>query len=160
MTNFSSRRAASAVLAFAIMALASASLAGAVEQVATGDPGGTMMCKNCGPNVNVQTKSGTATGGYANANGDGTTNIGMGYTTPNDGTTYTGTSSIVVTDGDGNLYDNVTAGVTDNGNGVQMFSGLDNIYMPPGGSISITVKESNGNGGSFTATWNLRNYKP
>ena len=155
------RRATSALIAFALMAFASITIAGAVEQVTTGSTDGTLMCKSCGPNVNVQSKSGTATGGYANGNPDGTaTNVGMGYTTPDDGTVYSGTASIVVTGDDGTIWENVTSGVTDTGNGLQMFTGLDNIYVPVGGSISIRVSETNWLGASFAATWNLRNYKP
>jgi len=155
------RRAASALIAFALMTFGSITFAGAVQQVSTGSDDGSLMCKSCGPNVNVQSKSGTATGGYANGNPDGTaTNVGMGYTTPNDGTAYSGSASIVVTGDDGTIWENVTSSISDNGNGMQMFTGLDNIYVPVGGSISIRVSEANWLGNSFTASWNLRNYKP
>lgn len=155
------RRATSALMAFALMTFASITIAGAVEQVATGSGDGSSMCKSCGPNVNVQSKSGTATGGYANGNPDGTaTDVGMGYTTPNDGTVYYGTASIVVTGGDGTIWENPTSGISDTGNGIHMFTELDNIYVPVGGSISISVSEGNWLGNRFTASWNLRNYKP
>jgi hypothetical protein len=163
MKDHVSRRAATALLAFAMTVFASITFAGAVQQVqpGDGDGGGSMMCKNCGPNYNVQTKSGTATGGYANTYTDGESDLGMYYTTPNDGSTYSGTQSIVVTDVQGDLLYNYTASFTNPGDGGQYVSGLSGLpYLPTGSSISVSVTGSNSNGTSFSATWNLRNYHP
>lgn len=153
-------RLAVAVVTLTLVTLASVTQVEAVNPVMPGDPGGGMICKSCGTNVNVQQTSGTATSGYANSNGDGTANVGMAYSTPNDGTTYSGTSSIVVTDQNGSIVENLTGGITDAGNGTQMSTGQPGLTAPLGGSISIRINESNGIGGSFSASWNLRNFRP
>jgi hypothetical protein len=157
-----SGRSAAGIVSLCLVLILSASLAEAVppQQISPGDIGGGTLCKSCGPNVNVQQKSGTATGGYANQNSNGSTNVGMGYATPNDGTAYSGTASIIVTDIDGNLVTNFTSSISDYGNGVQMFTGLDGTHVPIGGSISIRVSEGNWNGASFSAGWDLQNFQP
>jgi hypothetical protein len=131
----------------------------AVTQVTTGDPGGSMLCYNCGANNRTQ-KSGNATDGYIEDNGDGTQDAMMGYTTPSDGSEYSGTISVVVSDADGNLVNNSTQNVSDFGNGTIMYEGQQGLNIPIGGSVSISVSETNSSGRGFTAGWSLRNYRP
>lgn len=133
--------------------------ASAVTQVQTADPGGNLLCYNCG-NTNRTQKSGTAVSGWVDPNTDGTANTGMGYVVPNDGTEYSGQMSVVVTADDGSLVGNYTNDVADFGDGSILYEGLDGIYIPIGGSVSISITESNATGRSFSAGWALRNYRP
>jgi hypothetical protein len=157
-TSFRGGRLPAAVVSICLVGSA-ALPARAIDMVLTGDPGGSMTCYNCGANNRTQ-KSGSAVSGYADGNDDGTANAGMGYTTPNDGTTYSGTLSIVTTASDGTLLSNFTGGLTDVGMGTIVFAGYDGVSLPVGGSVSVSVSESNGLGGSFNASWSLRNFHP
>lgn len=134
--------------------------AGAVNQVMPGDPGGGMICNNCGANKNATSQTGNATGGSVQSNGNGNANVSMSYATPNDGSNYAGSVSIIVQDANGNYLYNYSGGITDNGNGGTMYTGLDDIYVPVGATISIYLSETNSAGRSFNAGWGLRNYRP
>jgi hypothetical protein len=57
-----------------------------------------------------------------------------------------------------NLY-SYTGTITDQGNGVMMYTGLDGIHIPPGANIFISVSEGNWIG-TFKASWHLQNYQP
>lgn len=159
MIVLTSRRIATVAVSFALLVLGPASIATAgVQPVNAADEGGSMSCHSCGPNR--QQQSGTATGGSAQQNPDGTSNVSMTYGQPGDGTTYTGTMSIVTTDADGNLVVNITQGMTWDGSGGFAVSGWDHITAPIGGSISIRVNGTNARGGSFSAGWTLQDYQP
>ena len=158
MIVFTSRRIATVAVAFALLVLVPASIANAYQPVAGYDENGAMSCKSCGPNR--QQTSGTATSGSAQQNSDGTSNVSMTYGQPGDGTTYSGTMSIVTTDDQGNLVVNITQGMTWDGSGGFVVSGWDHITAPVGGSISIQVNGTNSRGNSFSAGWTLQNYQP
>ena len=99
MTNILGGRIAPAV-SLCLLVVLSAGPAGAVNPVvpADGDPG-QMICANCKPNT--QTFTGNATGGSVLPNGDGSSNAEMAYSVPNDGSTYSGTSQVIIKDANG-----------------------------------------------------------
>ena len=101
---------------------------------------------------NTTTTDGTATGGYVTQNADGTTaDANMTYTTPTDGSTYTGNYTVTSYDSNGVQIAQASSGVTDYGTGSQMVVGYGAITLPAGGMILIRLTESNGSGKSFTA---------
>jgi hypothetical protein len=122
------------------------------------DPGG--GCQVCGQNQNQnqQTTSGNATGGYATDAGNGYSDVGMNYTTPNNGSAYSGNISIVVQDSNGNVLYNYQGSISDVGNGGTMSTGLNGVYVPNGGSVSIYLSQTNSGGQSFQAGWGIRNF--
>jgi hypothetical protein len=157
MTNLMRGRLATAMVSLSLLLAVNVATADAINQVMPGDNGG-MICANCGP-PNRATTTGNATGGTVTNNGNGTQNTSMSYVPPNDGTVYTGTVSITVNDANGNNLYSYTGTITDQGNGVTMYTGLDGIYIPPGANIFISVSEGNWIT-TFKASWHLQNYQP
>jgi hypothetical protein len=131
----------------------------AIIPVAPADPGGGWTVGGHGSS-NTTTKSGNATGGGAQQNVDGTTNVSMSYVTPNDGASYAGTLTITVYDSSGNAGITITEGTSDIGNGVSSIIGWDQLNVPIGGSFLINLSESNGHGSWFGASFRLTNYQP
>jgi hypothetical protein len=86
--------------------------------------------------------------------------MNISYGTPSDGTTYSGTIMILVVNADGTVTVN-TFTISDVGNGQSGYaSAFNDAMIPTGGSASITINESNGAGGSFSAGWVVRNFRP
>ncbi len=159
MTNTLRGRLATVTASLCLSLAVSIAPVDAINQVAPGDGDtGSMICANCGP-PNQATTTGNASGGSVTDNGNGTQNTSMAYAPPNDGSVYSGTVSITVNDANGkNLY-SYNGSITDQGNGVTMYTGLDNIHIPAGANIFISVREGNWVT-SFTASWHLTNYQP
>jgi hypothetical protein len=133
--------------------------AGAVDEVATGDQSGQMICANCKPNT--QTKAGNAVSGSVTDNGNGSANASMVYSVPNDGDTYSGTSEVVVKDASGATVLDITGSAWDAGTGGLNTTGLNGIYVPVGGSVYINIIESNTTGTKgFSGSYHLQNYQP
>jgi len=110
---------------------------------------------------NTTSKDGNATGGSVQQNSDGkTADANMYYTTPNDGSAYSGSYTVTSYDQNGTQIARAYSTVTDSGNGGQMVVGYNAITLPPGGMILIRLNESNGRGASFTAGSRLRNFQP
>ena len=153
------RRAAAALLSFGLAVAIGLAPVGATFVVPVEGPDG--LGPSGTQSHNVQGISGNAVSGSATPTSDPNySDVGMVYRDPNDGTTYNGTQSIVSTAADGTLIGNSTATFTDRANGGTVYAGQDHFPLPPGGSVSISVTATNGNGASFTATWTLRNYRP
>jgi hypothetical protein len=137
----------------------SASMASASQPVLPGDPGGGWMGGGHGT-PNQTSKDGNATGGSVSQNSDGSSSATMNYTTPNDGSNYSGTYTATSYDADGNQVAQVTSSVSDTGNGGQMLVGYDAMNVPIGGAVLIRLNESNGHGGWFTAGFRMSNFQP
>src|SRR6202011_1336516 len=145
---------ATAVASLCLMAQISLGPASAANPAATGNEDGSMMCGNCKPAPNTVTTTGTATGGSVTQNPDGSANALMVYNTPNDGDTYSGTSQVIIKDGNGNTITNVMGSVYNVGDGGQQLTGLSNIYIPVGANVYINVKEMNAsNTKSFSGSY-------
>ncbi|MDP9106196.1 MAG: hypothetical protein M3N49_09705 [Candidatus Eremiobacteraeota bacterium] len=157
MKILSSSRFAVALVSFCL-ALGPSVVLAAIP-VATGDPGGGWMGGGHG-NANTTTTSGNATGGNVSANGDGTASATMNYTTPNDGSTYSGQYTVTSYDANGYQVAQASSTVTDSGNGGTMLVGYDAITVPTGGSVLIRLYESDGSGNTFSAGFRLTNFKP
>ena len=85
----------------------------------------------------------------------------MVYNTPNDGDTYSGTSQVIIKDGNGNTITNVMGSVYNVGDGGQQLTGLSNIYIPVGANVYINVKEMNAsNTKSFSGSYHIQNWQP
>jgi hypothetical protein len=83
----------------------------------------------------------------------------MYYTTPNDGSTYSGSYTVTSYDQNGTQIAQAYTTVTDSGNG-GLVVGYNAITLRPGGMILIRLNASNGSGASFTAGFRLRNFQP
>lgn len=160
MTILVTRSRVAAGLASLFLALTSAA-AMADLPVQTADPDGGMTYHAGATPPNTTSKDGNATAGSVEQNSDGkTADANMYYTTPNDGSTYSGSYTVTSYDQNGTQIAQAYRGVTDSGNGGQMVVGYNAITLPPGGMILIRLNESNGRGGSFTAGFRLRNFQP
>jgi hypothetical protein len=137
-----------------------ASAASASNPVLPADPGGGWLGGGHGTPANQTTKDGNATGGNVSQNADGTSSATMNYTTPNDGSTYTGSYTVTSYDSNGTQVAQASSGVTDTGNGAPMLVGYDAINIPVGGSVLIRLNESDGRGHSFTAGFRMNNFQP
>lgn len=136
-----------------------ASVASASQPVLPGDSGGGWLVGGHGT-PNQKSKDGNATGGSVSQNSNGSSSATMTYTTPNDGSNWSGSYTVTAYDADGNQVAQAMSTVTDTGNGVQMLVGYDEMNVPVGGSVLIRLNESNGRGGWFTAGFRLINFQP
>jgi hypothetical protein len=114
-------------------------------------------CQRC----NQQQTSGTATDGDASNNPDGSgSQFGINYDVPDDNTMYSGTVMTQVVNSDGTTTVNVFP-ISDYGSGASGYAtSYNSSAIPIGGTGSITISESNGNGQSFSAGWVIRNFRP
>jgi hypothetical protein len=114
-------------------------------------------CQGC----NQSQTSGTATGGSASNNSDGTgSQLDITYDTPSDNTMYSGTLMTQVVNPDGSVTVNIFP-ISDFANGSSGYaSAFNSSVIPLGGAASITVNESNASGASFSAGWTIRNFHP
>lgn len=97
-------RLAAASLSVCLTFLASAAPSYAVNPVAPNDAGGGVTCANCRPNQQVNTTTGTATGGSASNNPDGSgSSLDINYGVPNDGQMYSGQLMTQVVNADGSV---------------------------------------------------------
>jgi hypothetical protein len=161
MTKIVTRSRVAVALGSLFLALTASVAIATPLPVDTADIGGGVTYNPGATPPNATTKDGTATGGSVAQNADGkTADANMFYTTPNDGSTYTGTYTVISYDENGTQIAQATSGVTDYGNGAQMVVGYGAITLPRGGMILIRLTESNGRGGSFTAAFRLRNFQP
>lgn len=142
---------------FMLTITAAPSLATFVVPVTPGDGGGPLgPCQGC----DVQL-SGTATGGNAENTQNGS-QFDLNYAVPGDGTMYSGTIMTQVVNADGTVTVNTFA-ISDFGNPNStggFATAWNNSSIPLGGSASITINESNGNGKSFVAGYTVRNFRP
>lgn len=160
MTNLITRNRVAAGLASLFLALTSTA-AMAEFTVQTADPDGGVTYHAGATPPNTTTTDGTATGGSVQQNSDGTTaDANMYYTSPSDGSTYTGTGTVTSYDQNGVQIAQATQTITVSGNGGTYVTGYGAITLPVGGTILIRVNASNGNGAFFTAGFRLRNFQP
>ena len=160
MTNLMTRSRLAAGLASLFLEVVS-SAAIAATPVTTADPEGGVTYNAGATPPNTVTTDGTTTGGSVQQNSDGTTaDANMYYTSPSDGSTYTGTGTVTSYDQNGVQIAQATQTVTVSGNGGTWVTGYAAITLPVGGSILIRVNASNGCGGFFTAGFRLRNFQP
>jgi hypothetical protein len=153
-------RLAAASVSVCLTLLASVAPSYAINQGATGDVNGGVMCGNCSPNHQVNTTTGTAGNGSANNNPDGSgSNLDVTYGVPNDGQMYSGELMTQVVNADGSVSIQ-TWPISDYGNGVQTAyaQGYNNAAIPLGGSASISLSETAPNGATFSASYKVDNF--
>lgn len=153
-------RFAAASLSVCLTLLASAAPSYAVNQVVPNDAGGRLTCANCGANQQVNTPTGTATGGSASNNPDGSgSSFDVNYTVPSDGQQYSGQLMTQVVNADGSVSVQ-TWPISDyaNGNQSAYATAWNNATIPLGGSASISISETAPNGASFTAGFKVDNF--
>jgi hypothetical protein len=153
-------RFAAASLSVCLTLLASAAPSYAINQVATGDVNGGVMCGNCSPNHQVNTTTGTASDGSASNNSGGNgSNFDITYGVPNDGQMYSGELMTQVVNADGSVSIQ-TWPISDYANGNQgaYATGWNNASIPVGGSASISLNETAPNGATFTAGFKVNNF--
>lgn len=151
-------RFTAASLSVCLALLASASPTLAINQVTAAGQDGNGMCVSCGQNQ-THTTSGSATGGSAsnNSGGSGST-FDLNYVLPSDGQPYYGTLMTQVVLSDGNVSVQ-TWPANGWGTGEAGFaSAWNNASIPLGGSASITLNMTGGDGTPYVAGFRVDNF--
>jgi hypothetical protein len=149
-----------AALVVLSLSLAAAAPALAVTPVQTGDPGGGMTCVNCGPQHQSEQTSGSATGGSASNNPDGSgSQFDLSYDLPDDGQVYSGTLMTEVVNPDGSVSVQTWPTTWTSVGGSGYATAWNNAAIPIGGSGSISISATAGNGSSFNAGWVVKNFR-
>lgn len=148
-----------AALVILSLTLATAAPAFAITPVQTADPGGGVTCVNCGPQQQSEQTSGSATGGSASNNSDGSgSSFDLSYDLPDDGQVYSGSLMTQVVNPDGSVSVQTWSTTWTSIGGTGYAAAWNNAPIPIGGSASISISANAGNGSTFTAGWVVRNF--